>query len=141
MQDKDLFKSGVGGASSLVHIPSVEDIVGSAGLAMYDSVSVQLNETIQYFLTFDDVVKYIHFGKGLGSVQVEGTMFSDCKGTLPGLSKFQKAIGALRGKAVDLVIGTISMTAVMASVNMQLVGDPDTTAKFVFSFTVVNHQL
>jgi hypothetical protein len=136
----DIFESG-GTADHLIKIPKVDDILGESGLAIYNQVSAQINETIQYFLTFDDIIKYIHFGKGLGSVTAEGTMYSDCDGDVPGLSKFASAISGLRGKEQEVVIGGMTLTVVMTSAQVNVVSDPDTMAHFIFNFAVVNHHL
>ena len=136
----DIFKSG-GGAQSMIRIPSVDGIIGKSGLAIYNTVSFRLGETIQYFLTFDDIIKYIHFGKGLGSLTVEGTMFSDCDGNIPGMSKFQQAIRSLRGKGQILVVGNVAMAGIMTDVQLSVTSDPDTMANFVFNYSIVNHLL
>ena len=82
----DIFKNTPG--SHLIKVPKIDNILGKSGLALYTQVSVQLAETLQYFLTFDDVIKFIHFGKGLGNITAEGILFSDCSGTIPGLPQF-----------------------------------------------------
>jgi hypothetical protein len=115
--------------------------MGNAGLAIYDTVSYQLNETIQYFLTFDDVVKFIHFGKGVGSLVANGLMFSDCDGEIIGLKKFEKAITDLRGKEQKITIGSAEFTAIMTSVQITITSDPDTMAHFTFNFSIVDHSL
>lgn len=137
---KDLFKSG-GSADAMISIPAVDEIVTKSGLAVYNTVSIQLGETIQYFLTFDDVIKYIHFGKGVGSVTAEGTLYSTCTGNLPGLNKVAQAISTLRGRTLIIKIGAIVAAAVMTSAQVTVMGDPDTMGQFVFNFAVVNHQL
>lgn len=136
----DIFRNG-GGASHLVSIPTVESIVSSRGLAVYNSISLQLGETIQYFLTFDDVIKYIHFGKGVGAFTVEGTMYCDCDGNLPGISRFTGAFSALRGKSVNVILGGATFTCILTQAQLAITGDPDTMAQFSFSFSVVNHGL
>jgi hypothetical protein len=143
LQKNDVFKSG-GAADHLVKIPSIDGIdgiIGSSNLAVYNQVSATINETLQFFLTFDDIIKYIHFGKGLGSVTVEGTLFCDCTGNVPGLSKISQAITSLRGQRVEIVIGSMTLQAVMTSTQVTVVGEPDTMATFVVNFTVVDHQL
>lgn len=138
---KDIFVSGGGGAAGLVKIPEVDKIVGAKGLAVYDSVGLQLPETVQYFLTFDDVTKFIHFGKGVGSVQVEGTMYSDCNSSLPGAQLFAGAVTKLRGRQQEVIVGGVPVTAILVNSQITVMAEPDTMAKFVFSFSVVNHQL
>jgi hypothetical protein len=137
---RDVFRSG-GSADYLVYIPVIDQIVSKAGLAVYNTVSIQLGETIQYFLTFDDVIKFIHFGKGVGSITVEGTMYCNCDGNLPGLKYVGAAISMLRGKPVVLRVGPILVAGVLTGSQIALVGDPDTMAQFSFNFAVVNHHL
>jgi len=140
LSSEDIFKSG-GSASHLVNIPFVDDIVGVGGLAVYDNVSVQLGETIQYFLTFDDIIKFIHFGKVVGAVTVEGTMYSDCSGMVPGIYGFAAAIAATRGKPQYLTIGTVTVTAILTNSQMTITSQPDTMGHFIFNYAVVDHAL
>lgn len=136
---KDLFSQG-GAAALLVKIPEVDAIIGSQGLAVYSQVSFQINETMQYFLAFDDIIKFIHFGKAVGNVNAEGILYCDCDGKLPGLNKATAAIGKLRGKAVDLCLGTYTVKGVFTSATITALADQDTFGQFSFNFAIVNHQ-
>ena len=141
LQGNDVFKSA-GSASSLITIPSLDGIVGREGLAIYTDVSVQIGETIQYFMTFDDVIKFIHFGKGIGNITANGMMFCDKDGDLPSLKKFfSSAISELRGKDVQVVVGTTTFTAVMTAAQVNVLSEPDTMAQFQVNFSIVNHTL
>jgi hypothetical protein len=133
----DLFQQG--GGAELVRIPSVDDIVGASGLAVYSQVSFQVNETVQYFLAFDDVIKFIHFGKAVGNVTAEGIMYCDCSGDVPGLSKASSAIGSLRGEVVKLTLGGFSVQGVLTSATISALADQDTFGQFTFTFAIVNH--
>jgi hypothetical protein len=135
----DVFSSGAGGASAMISVPGVDGIVG--GLAVYDTVSMQINDTIQYFLTFDDAIKYIFFGKGVGTFTAEGTMYCTCDGSIPSLSAWAGAVGALRGQPSTASIGGATATVVLTSAQVNVVGEPDTMAKFIFTFAIVDHQL
>jgi hypothetical protein len=135
----DLYKTG--GNGSEITIPSVDDIIKPDAIAMYDSVGSNLGETCQFFLAFDDVIKFIHFGKSLGNIQVEGTMYCDCDYTLPAFRKYKEAFSQLRGIPIDISIYGIVMKAVMVNSSVTVIGDPDTLAKFSFQFAVVDHQL
>jgi len=104
-------------------------------------VSLQLSETIQYFLSFDDVIKFIHFGKGVGALVVDGTLFGDCYGSIPGLNKFRSALSELRGKEQRVTLGGMVVVAIMTQAQVNLVGDPDTMAQFNFTFSIVDHGL
>lgn len=137
----DLFQSGGGGGAHLVNIPGVNSLIGRGGLAIYTSASLQLSETLQYFLTFDDVIKYIHFGKGVGSVSVEGIMFSNCSGDVPGANKFAGIYSGLRGNVQTLSIGGATVKGVLTGGGITVISEPDTMAQFVFTFAIVDHQL
>jgi hypothetical protein len=136
----DLFQSG-GKAPPNLSIPAVDSIVQPNVIAMYDSIGVQFGETCQFFLAFDDVIKFIHFGKALGSVQVEGTMYANCDYELPAFSKYKEAFSKLRGLPIDIQVYDVTMKAVMVTSAITVIGDPDTLAKFSFQFSVVNHQM
>lgn len=137
----DLFGSG-GSASHLVKIPAVDGVIGKAGLAIYDTVTFKFNDTIQYFLTFDDVIKYIFFGKGVGDIGVSGTLYCNQSGDLPGLNQLGGAIAKLRGKDVKLQLGSITVTAVLTSAEVSASSESlDTTGHFNFNFAMIDHSL
>jgi hypothetical protein len=136
-----IFGSG-GGAQGLVTVPKVDEIISSKGnLAIYDSVSVQINDTIQFFLTFDDIVKYVFFGKGIGSVVAEGTMYSACEGGVPGLKACASAVGGLRGEPVDVSLGGFAVSAILTSAQVSVISEPDIMGKFVFNFAAIDHHM
>lgn len=130
-----------GGAQGMVSIPAVDNIVGGSNLAVYDSVSVQINDTIQFFLTFDDVVKYVFFGKGIGSVVAEGTMYSTCGGGIPALRSCAAAVGSLRGRKVSVSIGGFAVSAIFTSAQVSVISEPDVMGKFVFNLAAIDHHM
>lgn len=136
----DVFKN-TPGASHLIKVPKIDGILGKSGLALYTQVSVQLGETLQYFLTFDDVIKFIHFGKGLGNITAEGILFSNCSGDIPGMPQFFQAFSGLRGKKETITVGGTAFTVVISSASVTAIGDPDTMAYFQAVFSIVDHQL
>jgi phosphotransferase system IIA component len=140
LSKQDIFQSG-GAADAFIDIPGVRNIISKDSLAVYNTISVQLGETIQYFLTFDDVIKYIHFGKGLGTLTVEGMLFSDCDANIPGLKKYKQAFSLLRGEQIDITILPMVLTCVMTGSQFTILSEPDTMAQFAFSFSIVNHTL
>ena len=137
----DVFKRGTGGASSILSIPILDGILGAGGLAVYSDVTLQLGETIQYFLTFDDVIKYIHFGKGVGNITVSGALFSDCSQNLPGAEKYLQAFSGLRGTTQQVTLGNKTFTVVVSNANLTMLAEPDFMGSFQMSFSVVDHQL
>jgi len=138
----DIFKSATGAAQHLVSIPGLDNLVsGSSGVAVYNSVGVQLNEVIQFFGTFDDVVKVTHFGKGVGSYTVDGSIFVDCSGSIAGLDVLLGAIRGMRGKLQTLTLGSGVFTAILNSVQLNVVAEPETMVNFALNLSVVNHNL
>jgi hypothetical protein len=135
----DIFRSG-GAVSHLISIPKIDSIIGQEGLGIYNSASVQLAETLQYFLTFDDVIKFIHFGRGLGSINIDGTLFCNDTGTIPGAAKFIQAITALRGQPQDFSFGPLVLTGILTNIQYTIVSEPDTMVHFVVNFAIVNHH-
>jgi hypothetical protein len=130
-----------GGAQGLVAIPAVDNIVGRGNIAVYDSVSVQINDTIQFFLTFDDVVKYVFFGKGIGSVVAEGTMYSKCGGGIPGLNACAAAVGTLRGQRALVSLGGFAVKAIFTSAQVSVISEPDIMGRFVFNMAAIDHHM
>src|ERR1700733_11447406 len=65
-------------------------------MIVINSVEVTNNETIQFFMTFDDVIEYFYFGKGIGNINISGTVFSsfdaDCNESMPGIERLYAAI-------------------------------------------------
>lgn len=132
----DLFKSGGGGAAGLISIPGV-DALGFGILSVYDSVSIQLNETTQFFLTCDDIIKFTHFGMGVGTVIAEGTMYSTCDGSIPAAALFSRAVSSMRGNPQAAMVGGTVVTVVLNSAQLTIVAEPDTMGHFVFNLAVI----
>lgn len=123
---------------SIVAIDFLDQVVGPDNLIMYDSIGVQTSEIIQYFLTFDDVIDYLHFGKGLGNVIVNGTIFSDCDENLPGVNALYDAFGAVRGKTVKVSFGSYAAVAVVVNSSVNVVPDPATMAPFSITLNIIS---
>ena len=137
---KDLFKTG--GTTGLIVIPELDNLADDLELVtIYNSVAVQLNETLQYFLTFDDVIKFIWFGKGVGSLVVDGTMYSDCDGDIPSLHRINETISSMRGELLQAQVGSMTLDVILAGVQVTTVPDPDTLANFQFNLSIVNHNM
>jgi hypothetical protein len=120
-KDNTIFKGSIN-INENVHVGFLYDLVGPAGV-LINEVTVQHRDTIQYFLTFDDVINYFYFGKGLGSLNISGCILSDCNGNWPALHKLMNRIGSIRGKTVNVFIGGISFTAVLSSFTLRASAD------------------
>lgn len=135
--NQDVFKVAQSDGS-IVAIDFLDNVIGSENLIIYDSISAQTSEIIQYFLTFDDVIDYLHFGKGLGNISVSGTIFSDCNEELPGVGALYDAFGEVRGKTVNFSLGTYSATAVVVNSAVTVVAEPDTMATFNITMNIIS---
>lgn len=125
-------------AGSIVQIDFLNSVVTAENFIMYTAVGVQTSEIIQYFLTFDDVIDYLHFGKGLGTVVVSGIIFSDCNENLPGVNNLYSAFGSVRGKSVKVSLGSYSAKAVVVNSSVEVVGEPDTMAQFTITLNIIS---
>jgi len=134
---KDIFQNGTGGGSGLVSISGIDSMV--QGITIYDSVSVQMGETMQFFLTFDDATKFIHFGQAIGSVQVQGTAYCSSRGDMPGAGKFGGVYKGLVGKATKISVGGATVRAVITSAQLSIVSEMDIMGHFTFTFAVIHN--
>jgi len=135
--NNDVFKVAQSDGS-IVAIDFLDQVVTPANFIMYNSVGVQTSEIIQYFLTFDDVIDYLHFGKGLGNVIVSGTIFSDCNEDLPGVDALYSAFGSVRGKTVKVSLGSYAANAVVVNSSVEVVPEPDTMANFSITLNIIS---
>lgn len=112
-------------------------------MIVINSVEVSNNETIQFFMTFDDVIEYFYFGKGIGNIGISGTIFStfdaSCNESMPGLSKLYAAIGAVRGKIVNVSLGNIVLQGVITNFRTITSPEPTLATEFSIAINVINH--
>jgi hypothetical protein len=127
-----------GSSSGLVSVGSFDSAADSEGmLTMYTDVDVHLVEVTQFFLTFADQIRYIHFGKGVGTVTVRGVCFSKCSGELPGASAFYSIVQGQRGKRTDISVADYKCGAVLVDVQTNLTAEPDTMMNYTLTFNIV----
>jgi hypothetical protein len=138
----DIFKTIPGDASSLVNIQTLDNLVSNDGsLAIYTSIGIVMNEIVQFFPTFDDVIHFLYFGRGLGSISVSGVLFSDCSHSIPGLQSLFSSIEAMKGQEVAVSLLGISFYALVTSSNCVIMGEPDTMAEFQITLQVTKDSL
>lgn len=135
-----LFQTGFT-STPVVSVDTIDSAITSGSYAIYTDIQVQTSETVQYFLTFDDVIKYIHFGKGVGAVTVNGILFADCSETIAGLANFWKTAGSQRGKVVRVSMAGLSAKAVLTNIAVNVVGEPTTMAQFSLQLAMIDHNL
>lgn len=112
-----------------------------SGLSLVTNVGVQTSENIQYFMGFDDLITYLHFGKSVGAMVIDGMLFSDCRGGISGIGPFYNAVGGLRGSRVTLSLGGFSFTGVITNTNVSVMASPDTMASFSIHMAMIDHTL
>ena len=123
---------------------------GSPGALIISEVLFQNKDTIQYFLTFDDLITYFYFGKGLGSMSISGSIIADCQGNWSLLNSFMAYLGTLRGKQIgnvydglnasnntgSLSIGGVSFVGVLSSFTVKSNTDPNSLNVVDFSLNL-----
>lgn len=124
-----------------VRVPFLSNLVGPGGFSIINAVTVQNGDTIQYFLTFDDFISYFYFGKGLGNMSIEGTMFMTCNGYSPGIDVFYNQISRFRGQAVDVSFGSAVFTGVISTFTTTAVAEPAGTIDFTVQLSIIDHSL
>ncbi len=145
--EKALFKGGFP-VISPVEIDFLSDLVNERTMAIVTSIGIQNTETIQFFLSFDDLVSYFYFGKGIGTISIAGILFSDCEGNIPSMSKkstdknsFYGLIGNRRGQEVIVSAGEYSFTGVISSFSTNTMAEPDTMSEFQITLQMIEHTL
>lgn len=137
-EGRSIFKGNFQAFTS-ISIPKFNDLVGVNAMSIITDVSIENNETIQYFLTFDDVVHYFYFGKGLGNITIRGMMFMNCAGNTPGFNKFYNIIGNNRGRQIDISIaGVPAFKAVITNFGHSTTSDPVPVTEFQISLAIVS---
>lgn len=127
-----------------VRIPFLDSVTGSSFpdlLTIVSKVGMQNSETIQYFLTFDDVISYFYFGKGMGSLEIAGMMFGNSNDMYPGLrTLFDKVIGKNRGKKLPVSFGSFVFYGVIDRHTLSV--DAETgIADFSLGLSIIDHTL
>ena len=142
----DLFKGGVAVLSS-VRLQFLEDLLSNltagrdGNLTIITELSMQNSETVQFFLTFDDLISWFYFGKGMGSISIRGLMLTNDKGT-PGLPVLlSTTMRNLRGQQVGVSIGNAVFSCVMTNFTLHMTQDPTPVAEFVLNLNIVDHNL
>lgn len=141
----ELFRAGINVLSS-IRLPFLDSLLyGAPGagstLTIITELSVQNSETIQFFLTFDDLVSWFYFGKGMGTMSIRGLMLTNDSGT-PGLpALLSSSMSRLRGRSVGASIGNAVFTCVMTNFSLHMTQDPSPVVDFTINLSIVDHSL
>jgi hypothetical protein len=110
-------------------------------VSIITDIQINLRDTNQFFMSFDDKIHHYHFGKGLGSIAVQGLILPNCDGELPGVDRLFQNIGLMRGTDHELSIANTTFTVVFVDSTITYSGDPMTNAVFQINFAVIDHSL
>lgn len=138
----DVFKTAVG-TGFISFSDAFNNFDGQEStLSIITDVSINGNETIQFFQTFDDLISFYYFGKGLGNISLTMMLFCSCdSNNAPGLDKVLERIGQIRGSFVDFSIGKVTFSGVLTSYNVQMVGEPVLHFIVNINLAMIDHTL
>ena len=135
----DVFLNGIS-VSNPVSIEPAFSVGGSP--TIITDIGIETNETMQFFMSFDDIIHYMHFGKGMGNLVVSGVAFMDCGGSLTGLSRFYSYAGPKRGEVIKVsVVPNIWFKGPLVSTSSSITGDPETMANFTMRIAITEHSM
>jgi hypothetical protein len=139
--DNGLFKGSVSSHATPAFVSIFSELVGEDSLCIITQVGITMTETIQFFQTFDDLIHYYWFGKGLGNITIQGMLFTNCEGDFPGMPIFLTMIGQQRGKLIECHMGGVTFKGVMQDCNITLTSEPETIANFSISLAMTENTL
>lgn len=143
-QQGDMFKLSTNATPEpiLCDFFSVIQRSGSTLSTIITQVGVQLNDTLQFFLTFDDFISYYYFGKGLGNLTVEGLILQNCDFELVGLDHILEQVQLHRGKKIKFAWGEkFSFWGVLTSISFNKVSEPETMISFQAQFALIDNTM
>jgi len=111
-------------------------------LGLVTSVGMQIQESIQYFLTFDDIINYLHLGKGVGNISIEGIAYPNCAYTFPALRTFFSIVSANRGQIMKTsFIGGGAFSGPLIAASSVAQGGDGTIVSFAAQIAITSHSL
>ena len=145
--DSSIFKGGLS-INNAVHVPFLESMINNLDMLIVTEVTIQNRDTVQYFLTFNDLITYFYFGKGLGTMTINGSIFSQCGdwGTTNflGVDTLMESIGNnFRGKKVKILFGNTGFWAVLSAFTFRASAEEHSlnTVDFNLQFEIIDHGL
>lgn len=137
-----LFKNSVG-AGALMFCDELDEFsASSTNMSIVTDIGIHVQETIQFFQSFDDFIHYYYFGKGLGNITINMLFFQDCNsGTAPGLIKILQKLGEIRGKIINVSIGNIVFSGVMMDFTVTAIAEPETHYAISINLGMTDHTL
>lgn len=139
-----------------INIPFLETLINKDSMLIVNEVTIQNRDTVQYFLTFNDVVSWFYFGKGLGSLSVSGVVVAGCNNgrvtssdglsaadDFPGVQDLYNAIGNIRGKVQTILFGGFAFKCMLSSYTFRANADEATVNMIDFNLQmeIVDHHI
>jgi len=140
--NNSIFKNSVG-TGALLFCADLDDFsASSSNMSVVTDIGIHVQETVQFFQSFDDFIHYYYFGKGLGSITINMLFFQDCtSGTAPGLAKILQRIGEKRGKTLDVSIGNVVFTGVLMDFSITVMSEPETHYAISLHLGMTDHKM
>jgi hypothetical protein len=136
-----MFKNGIG-SGGLMFCSDLDDFSGSSSnMSIVTDISVRVQDTIQFFQSFDDFIHYYYFGKGVGSITVNLLFFQDTSNSAPGVSKILQKLGEKRGKTTEVSLGNVAFTGVLTDFTLTAMSEPETHYAVSINFAMIDHKL
>lgn len=136
----ELFKGGVQVLTG-VKVDFLGELLDPDNLSIVTEVSMQNSEVVQFFMSFDDVVSWFYFGKGIGNMTIKGMLLTSDKGT-PGLPiLLNDVMSKTRGQMVQVSIGNAVFSCVLTNFSVSLAQDPSPVVEYMLNLSIVNHFL
>lgn len=141
ISNNSLFKGDIAVVNA-VQVDFLSNFVGPNTMAIINSVGVTNGDIFQYFITFDDVISYFYFGRGIGNINITGMIFSDCRGQMNGLNNlYIGAIGPARGRPVNVSVGRTIFRGVLSNFSTTTVAEPTYMTEFSLTMQVLTHNI
>lgn len=137
-----MLKNSVG--SGTLAICSALDKFNSdpSNISIITDVVVRAADTIQFFQSFDDLIHYYYFGKGLGSISFNLLLFQGCdSNSAPGVPKLLEALGSMRGEKTEVSVGNVIFVGVLTDFTIAIQSEPETHYAVNINLGMIDHKL
>ena len=124
-----------------VRVQSLQGLENAGNVTIITDSQINMRDTNQFFMSFDDKIHHYHFGKGLGTISVQGLILPNCKGELAGVKALFQKIGKMRGKTETISVGSHTFTGVLVDSTVTFSGEPMTNAVFQINFAMIDHSI
>lgn len=137
-----MFKNSVG--SGTLAICSALDKFNSdpSNVAIITDVVVRAADTIQFFQSFDDLIHFFYFGKGLGNISFNMLLFQGCdSNSAPGVPKLLQELGKMRGQKTEVSVGNVIFVGVLTDFTVVIQSEPETHYAVNINLGMIDHKL